>query len=293
MGASVNASVSGIDSAASTSFGYWFSATNATAITYTFTGAATADTVVAAPPPPLVSTGAKFATSPSGLLVGAAWTPVSISVTGGLGSTAKADIVGSSYINFAGYGCNMAASAIVNKANAPFAAATASADGTDPWELSYRHIPGQKTYALITLKPDFSLAPAEDGNSGCRLYGSFGEIALSLSGSNNSPNIQVRLEPEWKVYKDVQFPRVGFYFPAPQLLLGKPDIETLFLRQHDQSLPIWQWSEPAPTLTFVKEVPHSVTSEVFEASISAEDEDSNEGPKDKKQEYGDLGARRG
>ena len=88
----------------------------------------------------------------------------------------------------------------------------------------------------------------------------------------------MNIDPEWLVYDDVKLPTVGNHIREPQHLLGKQDHENLLLGQHDANVPLWQWSNPAPTLTFVKEVPHSVATEELELSAEVADEDATDGP---------------
>ncbi len=270
MGASASVSISGVTAASDTSWGWW-NLKGARAATYTFTGSAVAD-AVPAPPPLTAGPLAKFGGPPTVAIV---WPPLNLSSTGALGSTAVANMVGASNVGWFFYGCDMAVSAATSAA-ARGGTATASASGTDPWEVTYRHQPGQKSYVLLSLVPDFSLSPAR-GNAGFELFGSFGKISLSLNSLDNNPLAEATLEPGWLVYEGVQLPTVGHHLRAPQDVLGKQELENMFLRQHDPSAPLWIRTEPATTLTFVKEVPHSTTTEVVEAGLAVVDEDAGEG----------------
>jgi hypothetical protein len=206
--------------------------------------------------------------------------PLAHSITGPRGSFAAANAAGSSNVGVAFFGCDMAVTAI--SAAAPGGgAANAKSDATDPWDVTFQHRPGRKSYVLASVTPDFSLEPAR-GTSGMRLYGSFGEIALSLNGSTNKPKASVSLAPGWRVYTDVTMPRLAGYIRRPKRLLTKQRLERLFLRQHSKKTPFWLWTVPPPTLTFVKEVPSSVASERVEIGIGVEDADASGDDRDRR-----------
>jgi len=278
MGSWVNCKISGASADSSTSWGHWIKQANATAMTYKFNGTAVADALAAAPPLSVPAT-PKFGVTATGL-TGITWTGLALSSTGPKGSTAFANTGGSSSVGLLGWGCDMSASALTNAAAAG-GAATASADGSDPWEVPIKHTRGQRSFVMITLTPDISLEPATGrpknvGVSGVRLYGSFGKISLSLDGSTNKPKFKVTLEQGWKVYKDIQLPTIGTSFPEPKNPLSETDLEHLFLSQHDPAVPVWQWKHQPPAFTFVKEVPRSVSSEIIEASIGVDDSDADD-----------------
>jgi hypothetical protein len=195
---------------------------------------------------------------------------------------------GSSNVGFVWYGTNMAVSAATAVGAGAGAAATATANATDPWEIEYHHLPNRKSYALIALELDFSLAP-EQGNSTLELSGSFGSILLSLGDQVNQPSTQVNLASGWQVYSDVKLPTIGRHIQAPQNPLSQQDLEDLFLQQHDLNVPLWQWMTPIPMLTFVKEVPNTVASVEIEVGIAVSDEGANEGYKQKQQSAEVLG----
>lgn len=277
MGAWANVSVKGVDTAVDTGWGWWGLA-GAKAVKYKFTGTAVADTVTALPP----LTAGPLAKFGGPITRGIIWPPLALSSTGLLGSTAIANMSGSSNQGIAGYGCDMAVDAATVAAGG--GTATATADASDPWEAEYRHQPGRKSYLLITVNADFSLVPAS-GKSAFELSGSFGKISLSLDGSDNRASANVNVDPDWLVYEDVKYPTIGNHIRAPHRLLGKQDHENLLLQQHDASTPIWQWTNPAPTLTFVKEVPHTVAKETVEVSIGVTDENANDGSSEDDRQY--------
>jgi hypothetical protein len=268
MGASATVSISGVAAASETSWAWW-GAAKAAAGTYTFTGSAVAD-AVAAPGPLVVGPAAKFGAATTAIV----WTPLNLLVTGPKGSTATASMVGSSNVGIALYGTNLAVSAATSAA-AGGGAATASASAVDPWEATFHHRPGRKSYILIALTPDFSLAPAS-GSSGFRLFGSFGDIALSLDGRNNDPSATVKLAHGWHVYQSIQLPTVGSHLKPPTGLLRRHELEHLFLSQHDARATLWQWNQTAPMLAFVKEVPHSVATETIEIGAEVTDDDADD-----------------
>ncbi len=267
MGASASVAINGVTAAADTSWGWWKTA-GAKAVNYTFTGSAMAD-ATPAPPPLSVGPTPKFGAGPTAIV----WPPLNLSIAGIKGSIAMANMVGSSNVGLVFYGCNMAVSATTSAAAG--GAASASASGTDPWNAAFHHHPLHPSYLVIALTPDFSLAPAR-GKSGFRLFGSFGEIALLLSGFDNKPQADVKLLPGWLAYQDVRLPTIGQHLKAPQRLLGNHDLERLFLRQHDPIATLWQWNEPPPMLAFVKQVPRSVTMETVEIGIGVSDDDMDD-----------------
>jgi hypothetical protein len=182
-----------------------------------------------------------------------------------------------SYVNLLGYGCDMSAAAISNAA-ASGGAGSSKAYGSDPWEISFDHQGNQKSYAMITVSTEFSLAP-QRGASGCRLLGSFGEIALTLKASDNKPKASVRLASGWQMYRDVRLPTVGVHFPAPQRVISGSELEQLLLRWHDRRTPIWM-SQELLSITFVKEVQRSVSVEIVQAGVEVSDEDAWAGDPD-------------
>lgn len=268
MGASASVSISGVSAAAGTDWAWW-GTKKAKAGVYTFTGSAVAD-AVPAPPPLTAGPAAKFGPGTTAIV----WPPLNLSTTGPKGSTAAASMVGSSNVGIAFYGTNVAVSAATSAA-AGGGTATASASAVDPWEVTFSHRRGHKSYILFALTPDFSLAPAR-GSSVLRLFGSFGEITLSLDGRTNDPKATVTLGSGWHVYQHVRLPTVGDHLRPPSGLLRRHEFEYLFLSQHDASAPLWQWNQAAPTLAFVKEVPHSVSVATVEIGTEITDEDADD-----------------
>lgn len=267
MGASASVSISGVTAASDTDWAWW-KAGKAAAGVYTFSGSAVAD-AVAAPPPTSAGPSPKFGPLTTAIV----WPPLNLSTTGPKGSTATASMVGSSNVGIVFYGTKIAVSAATSAAAG--GSATAAASATDPWQVTFRHRPGHKSYVLIALTPDFSLEPAR-GSSGMHLFGSFGAIRLSLNGLDNKAKADVKLEAGWRVYEHVQLPTVGTSFRAPRRVLTKQKLERVFLRQRDPKATLWLWKGPAPLLTFVKEVPHSVAMETVEAGVGVDDADAGD-----------------
>lgn len=266
MGASVQVVVNGVAAGTDTDWGWW-EVKGAAAATYTFQATTTADGVTAATPVGFAFL-KKFGGPPS---TGIIWPPLTLSSTGPLGSTANATVSGSSSVGLVFYGCSMAGSAAA--AAAAGGSATATAVGYDPWEVTWEHRPGRKSYLLVSVTPDFWLAP-ERGTSGFRLFGSFGEIALSLRGSDNEANVRVELNPGWRAYDDVRFPTVGQHIRTPERMFTSHELEELFLSQHEPTATLWLWKDPVPTLTFIKEVPASTASETVEINVEVNDDDA-------------------
>jgi hypothetical protein len=265
MGASATVSISGV-SAASASDWAWWGAAKAAAGTYTFTGSAIAD-AVAAPAPLTVGPAAKFAVPLRPIV----FTPLNLSAAGALGSTASASAVGRSISGLAWSSVDVFVSAATSAAGGG-GTATASMTATDPWHVTFNHRPGHKSYVLLSLTPEFSLSPAR-GAAATRLFGSFGEIALSLTGANK-PKAGVTLNKGWEIYLDVHMSAVGSVFRRPKRKITGSQLAKLFLKERDPKAPFWVTGKPI-TLTFVKEVPHSVASETVEAGIAVNDDDAS------------------
>lgn len=267
MGASASASVTGVSSASDTSWGWWGVA-GAKAATYTFTGSAIADGVKA-PPPTTIGPLAKFGAGAAGLTP-IVFMPLSLAATGAKGSSAQADARGASNAGVFFYGANVAVSAIAGAA--PGGAASASADAKDPWDLKFQHRPGRKSYAVVPVTIDPTLAPAR-GASSFRVFGSFGEVGVAVGRGDKKARAGVALNPGWQVYKNARPPQ-GPIMRAPGKPLTKASLATLLAKQYDAKSGIWTWRQAPPTLTFVKEVPASVASERIEVGIGVSDEDA-------------------
>jgi hypothetical protein len=281
MGASASCNISGVNAAGDTSWGHWIRVAAVPAVTYTFNGTAVADGLPA-PAPLSVGPLPKFAAGPPP--TGITWTPLTLSSTGGAGSTATAAGQGNSSVSLGiftnGFGCDMYVNADARAAKGG-GTATASSTGTDPWQLTVPHVPGRKSHVLLTVTPNFLLAPAArqhvgSAHSGFRLFGSFGEIALRLDGASRKPGFTATLNPEWLVYEAIHYPALGPYFQAPHHPLSMKALEALFVGQHHPLAPVWQWNQAAPSFTFVTEIPPSVTASLIEVGIDVDDHDADD-----------------